>query len=177
MTAVEPEDQTGEPGPEEIDRALADAAHAIVSGEKLSDVTTAFIQAHQHGPGWDMWVERAIVNLVHDRLRSHLRSLRGVAMSERSILAFQNATNTQTKFEVRYTVNERHEWKPLKEMTGADLRFVANEYNERANSNRLEALFFERLAAKVGDRTVGEVFTVESLELFRNAFRHGGNQI
>jgi hypothetical protein len=53
--------------------------------------------------------------------------------------------------------------KKLADLTAADLNHVANDYEARAQENALHAMFLRKLAAKIGKRTVGQVFDEKKL--------------
>lgn len=53
--------------------------------------------------------------------------------------------------------------KRLSELTAADLHLVAVDYEARARDNRMYATFLRTLEAKVGDKTVGQVYTEDQL--------------
>ena len=68
-----------------------------------------------------------------------------------------------------YVINGNNERKRLRDMTAEDVRFVATGYEDRANSALMEAAFFRAVAKKIGNRTVGEVFTNAQLTELRGS--------
>lgn len=63
---------------------------------------------------------------------------------------------------MRFAV-ETGERLPLGALGAADLKFIANTYHNRAERNSLREEVIRQVAARVGDRTVGEVYTEEEL--------------
>jgi hypothetical protein len=53
--------------------------------------------------------------------------------------------------------------KPLAELTADDLRFVAKRYDDSAKISRFEAIFFEKMAERVGNKTVAEVYSDQEI--------------
>lgn len=53
--------------------------------------------------------------------------------------------------------------KRLADLTAADLTFVADTYEQRANENAMTAAFMRALVKRVGKRTVGDVYTDQQL--------------
>lgn len=63
--------------------------------------------------------------------------------------------------------------KRLAELTAADLRYVADQYDRRASENAMVAAFLRVLAKTVGPGTVGERYTEEQLtRLWINRAEH-----
>jgi hypothetical protein len=62
----------------------------------------------------------------------------------------------------RYLIEDGRQ-KALGDMTRADLNFAADSYKELAKGNLLQEAFLRAIANKVKTRTVGEIFTEETI--------------
>lgn len=65
---------------------------------------------------------------------------------------------------VRYAVDRDNTQRRLLDMNHDDLIFVATRYSRAAQSSLLEEAFLRALAARVGKKTVGEVFAEEEID-------------
>ena len=126
------------------------------------------------------WLHAQAVPLVHQMINDRDRSRRTAARTYTPRSVFNDAATEHKAgnpvplfglLETHYAVNGANLRKPLASMTGTDLKFVADRYQERANDAALESAFFAALARKVGDGTVADHFTEEKLREMRASLR------
>lgn len=132
------------------------------------------------------WLHLHAKAFVSERIRYHLKSDRARVRQRSAVSAFAAAAR---RFEssgdsdalagwlnLRYVIDERSTQRRLSEMTREDLMFVATRYERSARTALLEEAFHRAIAARVGDRTVGEVFSEEELSaMYRNL--RGGTHV
>jgi hypothetical protein len=131
------------------------------------------------------WLHLHAKAFVSERIRYHLKSGRSRARVQASASAFAIAAR---RFEqsgdvvdlggwmnVRYVVDERSTQRRLSDMNREDLLYVASRYDRTARTALLEEAFHRALAARVGSRTVGEVFTEDQISAMYRDLRGGTN--
>lgn len=107
---------------------------------------------------------RHAINLRDCSTRSHVRTAsRRSAFGEAAKLHEAGEQDAMTDWLNVPQVLEDGTRKPLAELTAAELAFVADDYQRRADENGMHAAFLRALAKKVGKRTVGAVFTEQKL--------------
>lgn len=118
---------------------------------------------------------RHAINLMDCSKRSHARTAtrRGVFAKAVEEHEKGNAEPLVVWLNVPFPVEDGSR-KRLAELTAADLKFVAAEYENRAAENALTAAFMRKLAAKVGRGTVADKFTDDQLIAMWNSLS-GGN--
>jgi hypothetical protein len=124
------------------------------------------------------WLHLHAKSFVAGVLNSHVRSFRAKARSQAKASAFATAARRFEAtgdisdlggwFNVRYVVDDQSTQRRLGEMSQADLLFVASRYGRTARTLLLEEAFHRALAARVGNRTVADVFTEDQIsEMYR----------
>lgn len=66
-----------------------------------------------------------------------------------------------------YTIDTDNNRKALKDMTAADVLFVAESYEDRAKASLFEAAFFKAIAKKIGKGRVADVYNNVQLSELR----------
>lgn len=69
--------------------------------------------------------------------------------------------SVRSPFTFHYVVRDDQLRKPVGDMNGADLRYVANSFQATKQQAAFRESFFRAAAKRVGDKCVKEVFTVE----------------
>lgn len=118
------------------------------------------------------WLQIRAADLIHETINHRDRSNRARGVIVRKQETFKDALDKFTSGDrepihsflaTRWVVNANNDRKRLRDMNKEDLNFVAAGYEDRARQNISYAQFHWALARRVGDRTVGEVFTDEQL--------------
>jgi hypothetical protein len=129
---------------------------------------------------WDLLTAWLFVNrtdFVRDAIDARLRSLRGQARySSRSVfgdLARRKAAGEDVKmvdhFKLVFEIDPKHTRKTVAEMTGADHRYVASQYESNSKRTALLAAFHRVVAKKVGNKKTAEVIDLDTYDrLFRS---------
>lgn len=127
------------------------------------------------------WIEEhdptALTDWLHDNARRFIardmaevmRHQRGAALARAKSRAFGKAAadgepEILGHFAVVYTVDGEDTRRRVGEMTGADHRFVAGEYEASAKNDRMLAAFHRAIAKKINGRTTAEVLTEEQYD-------------
>jgi hypothetical protein len=102
--------------------------------------------------------ETVIRSAVVHRFTAQRAKLRATAQSR----AFAEATASGSPerlgmFMVRHCVDNSGTWKPAGDMTGTEHAFVAESYERRATTERMEAAFHAAIARKAGAKRTSEV--------------------
>jgi len=115
------------------------------------------------------WLDLNAASIIRDAVSEITRSARAHARAVGARAAFARSVETGDVTEwlhTRYTLADGR--RPvMADLTADDLTYVATTYTSRARENLFEAAFCKALAAKVGRRTVGEVFTEEKIVALR----------
>lgn len=123
------------------------------------------------------WLKIRAADLIREVINHRDRSRRASGIIEQKKQDFKDAMDEfvtgrseapiRTYLGTMYAVNWDNDRKQLRNMTKRDLEFVADRYQDRAEANGLLSAYHRTLARKVGDRTVGEVFTEAQLAAMR----------
>lgn len=156
-----------------IDARIRSHARKLKSGVYLQDEAETLVRRLRSLAEWDDYVERYIVDHVHDLLRSELRSQRARAYRNAGRRRFKEQCDDGDipLIEVHYAVNGDGLTMPLGEMTGTELRYVLADRRRSAKAAQLEMLYFAELARRVGKRKVADVFTNDQLEALRKRLK------
>lgn len=122
------------------------------------------------------WCEAQGITILAQRITARSRSQRMSAFHQRGPRAFAKASrafdagdvNALDPFKAHYVVDQANTRRSLGDMNKENLHFAASTYENRGNSALFEAAFLTALAKKVGNRTVGEVYTREQIIAMRN---------
>jgi hypothetical protein len=124
------------------------------------------------------WLHENAKAFLADMLRRRISSLRsrarihaGRSDFQRAVSKFNNGDNAALNSwtSVRYVVNDSNTQRLLLDMNGEDLNYAASRYSRSANAALLEEAFLRALAAKVGKKTVGQVFTEDQIDRMYNS--------
>lgn len=98
---------------------------------------------------------------------------RAFAEAARSFTAEPDAVVLRA-FAFEYVIDEQNTRRTVANMTAADCRFVAEQYERTAREAKLESAFHRAVAKKIGVQRVGDVFTEEQyLEMYQSVTRQG----
>jgi len=113
------------------------------------------------------YLDQQADRLYTERLGDLNRSYRGQEVASRAPRRFQAAGTDLESLSVfvtwRCRVDAEDTQRSIGEMTGADHRFVAAGYEQRATVNQMLAAFHVAVAKKVGGHRTSEVFSEEEL--------------
>ncbi len=131
----------------------------------------------------DGWLQLQASTLLFHAIDSRDRSRRGHARRAAARGVFSAAATAHRTdddeglrrfLDMPLTIHSGHH-KRLADLTGAELRYVADTYATRANDNLMMAAFLRVLAKKVGSRTVADRFTDDQLARIWQAEVDGAN--
>jgi len=108
------------------------------------------------GPLWTKIGRTTLKNIYRIR---HLQKKRA------AMLDYADPFDSKAWCSLIYLINNRYV--SLKIMGKRELRIVAESYSSIVSNNSRERDFFYKLIQKVGDKKVGEVFTVEQIQNLR----------
>lgn len=93
--------------------------------------------------------------------RSHARAVSGRSVFAGAVKRHEDGEENALAawLDVMYVVTTDEQRRRLRDMDKNDLEFAAADYTERAKGNALQAAFLKALAARVGAKTVGQVFS------------------
>lgn len=98
---------------------------------------------------------------------------RAFAEAARSFAA-ESDSKVLSPFAFEYVIDAENTRRTVANMTAADCRFVAEQYERTAREAKLEAAFHRAVGKKVGIQRVGDVFTEEQyLEMYQSVTRQG----
>lgn len=133
----------------------------------------------RHPDELDAWLDERVTIFVAEEMRFVLRSERQRQRQRAGARAFAEAAaelgehptaGQLDAFKVTYCVNARNEWKPAGEMNAADCNYVAGLYETRGNRALMLGAFHRAVAARLGERTVEEVFTRDEYTQLLDSF-------
>lgn len=131
----------------------------------------------------DGWLQLQASTLLFQAIDSRDRSRRSYARRSAAGGAFRAAVGKHQAgdgeelrrfLDMPLTIDTGHH-KRLADLTGTELRYVADVYAARASDNLMMAAFLRALAKKVGRRTVAEHYTDEALARIWQAHVDGAN--
>jgi hypothetical protein len=130
------------------------------------------------------WLDQHAEAIVRDAITSIIRQRRSRARKHAAAGAFGKAARefTQTgdvsvlsPFSVRYVVDGLDTQRQVRDMNRTDCLFVAERYSISADRALMQAAFHKAVADRLGDRTVGEVFSEEQYNrMYRSLVNRGG---
>jgi len=114
----------------------------------------------------DAWLHQQALTLIEITIGNSRRSRRARARRSAKLRAFSKAAESgEVSFYTEpFVIDEEMTLRRLCDMTAADCRFAAVEYERSAKSDLLMAKFLEQLAKKAGRKTVGEVMSAEQVD-------------
>jgi hypothetical protein len=122
---------------------------------------------HQMAP----FLIRHMINLRDCSTRTKARTGARRQQFNEDATAFERGDRSAMShwLDIRHVVDDDGTRKRLADMNAADLIRVADEYDTRANENRMHAAFLRAVAKKTGKRTVAAVFDEQKLnDLWRS---------
>lgn len=153
-----------------VDDELARAGETYIAGtvaarivDRLADEDPAlliqFLQAHA------IQIITRMIGEITRSQRSYTRATTARRVFAGAVERHQqgNENSLSPWLDVMYVVNTNQQRKRLRDMDHDELTWAAEDYNARARGNMLQSAFLRALAAKVGARTVGEVYTEEEI--------------
>lgn len=136
------------------------------------------LMAVEHPDELAEWVQAKTVQFIADSLTAMLRAERTVARRRAGARAFDEAaeafesgdTDALASFRVVYVVNDDNTRRPVADMTGADHRYVAGQYEAEGKRALMLKAFHNAVAKKVGMRRTGDVFTPDTYDYLLSSF-------
>ena len=119
------------------------------------------------------WLDRHAEAILREHMTARIRSLRARARATAAAGVFASAArrfvadrdpSVLKPFEVRYVVDGADTQRRVADMTAADCRFVAERYEISGQRLLMLAAFHRAVAARIGELTVGAVFTEEQYD-------------
>lgn len=115
------------------------------------------------------WAEVNIVAILTARIRDLVRGrrlqqradVRRGAFADAAAQAATGDLSGLAAFDVVYEIDVEHTRRHVRDMTGADHRYVADRYDESSNRSKLLAEFHRAVAKKVGSKKTADVFKDE----------------
>lgn len=165
-----------------ITAALDSAAGADIN---IPDLTRHILdQARRDPTTFAQWLDELAYRTVAVHVRSTLASRRSSAFHGRFASAFRAAAANGTVDQLKDTLPKLMDTyfdltdpdghrvqRRLGAMTGPDCRLAADSYAHRARSLEVRAAVLRKIAAKVRNRTVADVYSEDQLRnLFGSAF-------
>ncbi len=106
----------------------------------------------------EAWILEELDDTLTFFVQQVLKNMRHRALKHRAI-----SNGPVSIFEASYTVNENNTHKPLHACTKVDLLFIAAGYDRDARRARSYAQVFKAMADKVGNKTVGDVYSEDEV--------------
>jgi hypothetical protein len=125
----------------------------------------------------DAWLSLHAEAIFRDTITSIIRHRRSRARKHAAAGAFGRAAQRFSEtgdieqlspFRVRFVVDGLDTQRQVRDMTRTDCLFVAERYTISADRALMEAAFHRAVANRVGDRTVGDIFTEDE---YNNMYR------
>lgn len=118
------------------------------------------------------WLDERAAMFLTRTITERLRSVRARTLSQAAASRFAAAAAAAedgdyeplSHFAVVYAIDDENTRRPVGEMTGADHRFVASNYQASGRYDLMLAAFHEKVAKKVGSRTTADVFSEEQYD-------------
>jgi hypothetical protein len=124
------------------------------------------------------WLRIRAADLLHEVINRRDRSRRARGAIQRKLKNFNdtleefvagNEQPVRSFLSAPYVINQENDRKYLRDMNREDLVYVADEYSNRAAANTALAALHYAMAKRVGEKTVGEVFTDQQIIELREA--------
>lgn len=133
------------------------------------ELLTAWLELHAEA------IFRESITAVIRSRRLRARKHADAGAFARAAQAFTNGdTDALSPFEVRYVVDGADTQRRVRDMTRDDCLFVAERYSISADKALMLAAFHRAVAARVGERTIGEVFTEHEYDRMYRSITHRG---
>jgi hypothetical protein len=116
-----------------------------------------------HRRGSQRQAERREAGRILERYHSVFAGESSPAERRRAMMEIEQLTT----FSTRMVVNEAGETREIGKMTQADCEYVAARFRRSAKRDGLWGKFYEQVAARLGDRTVEEVFDINGFVTLR----------
>jgi hypothetical protein len=128
------------------------------------------------------WQTAKTVEFIADALGTIIRSERAKARTRAGARAFQEAAeelaaaggpenpDALDSFAQVYKVNKNNLFRSVADMTGADHRFVADQYEATGKRALMLTSFHRAVAKKVGTRRTGDVFEMAEYDRLLGSF-------
>lgn len=110
--------------------------------------------------GVDLWMRALAIEALAALLREHQRDLRRDLRGQLIRDQIEEAVANGGAYEHSYRV-DRNLWRKVADMTGADHRHVADEYEAFGRRQILLAQFHRTVAKKIGERRTADVMSEE----------------
>jgi hypothetical protein len=159
-------------------RALVDSETV---GDYVAPLVAARIVSKLRASDPDLlrgWLDAGAETFVSQAINARDRSSRTRARAELARGEFGDAARAHDRgdataldgwLHARFVVDDDLTRKSLASMRRPELVFVAERYEGSARESAFEAMFMRAMAKKVGNRTVGDVFTEEQLVRMRSS--------
>jgi hypothetical protein len=125
------------------------------------------------------WLQVRAADLLHDAINYRDRSRRARGVIEEKKQDFNDVLDDfvagkteplRSFLGTMHAVDRENNRKKLRNMNRTDLGFLADRYQDRARENGFLAAFYRELSRRVGDRTVGDVFSEAQIQAMRAQF-------
>jgi hypothetical protein len=161
---------------EVIDEELAKAGETYVAGliaervvQRLHlenpELLAKFLDQHA------VQIITSIIGQISRQQKSYARATAGRRTYKQALDRYEKGDEKALGvwLDTMYVVTTGDQRKRLGDMYQSDLEYAINDYTDRARANTLQATFLKAIAAKVGAKRVGEVFTDEELARMWNS--------
>lgn len=133
------------------------AAAGLVADLRSSDPELLAVWLDAHA---EAFLREAIGTVIRSRrARSRNKASAGVFARAARVFEQTGDRNVLSPFEQRYVVDGADTQRRVRDMTRTDCLFVAERYEITANRGAMLAAFHSAVARRVGDKTVGQVYT------------------
>jgi len=143
--------------------ALVDTKGVLIPAEAALDL--AAVLREEFPRDTKAWLDTRLPHLLQDMLRQQIHNDRASAGRAQFSRAAALAEGGQPKalqqrlLDTKYVINGDYGQKSLGQLDREELKYVANDYTRRSQSNANRAAFFNALAKKVPiGKTVGDVY-------------------
>jgi hypothetical protein len=133
-----------------------------------------------------IWLDMHAEAVFRDTITSVIRHRRARSRKHADAGAFGRAAQRFSEtgdveelspFRVRYVVDGLDTQRQVRDMTRTDCLFVAERYTISADRALMQAAFHRAVANRVGDGTVGDIFTEDEYNRMYRSITHRGNTI
>jgi hypothetical protein len=149
---------------------LRDHINSLDGDYIASEQAEAFLSymEQEHPSELDAWVNAHILEFITIKLGQVRRSRRSSALRSARARAFGAAIESgsiQSLLDQTFAIDLDATLRPLRNMTAADCRFAANEFEKQARTETLWAEVLRRLAKRIGpNKTVGETLSADQVD-------------
>jgi hypothetical protein len=147
---------------------LADYINALEGDYSTREVAEDFLadMRLREPEELDAWLHEQALALIEITIGNSRRSRRARARRSAKLRAFSQAAESgEVSFYTEpFVIDEAMTLRPLCDMTAANCRFAATDFERSAKSDLLMAEFLKQIAKKAGRKTVGEVLSAEQVD-------------